>query len=86
MLNHWGPPKYPLPFQVYGLHNPEPNKDMLNPATFQNKPYLTGGPPHQRPGAKHSHNRGRKTRCAATFKPGQSVSIARYRALPLAER
>lgn len=45
MLNNWGPPKYPLPFQTYGLHNPNPNKDALNPATFQNTPYLSGATP-----------------------------------------
>lgn len=44
MLNHYGPPRYPLPFRHTLPHNPNPNNDMLNPATFQDNPLLKGAP------------------------------------------
>ncbi len=43
MLNHFGPPRYSVPFRVTPNHNPYP-KD-LNAASFADRPYLTGAPP-----------------------------------------
>jgi hypothetical protein len=44
MLNNYGPPKYPLPFRHTLPHNPNPNNDSLNPATFTDNPGLKGAP------------------------------------------
>lgn len=43
MLNHFGPPRYSVPFRVTPAHNPEPRD--LNPAAFADRPYMTGAPP-----------------------------------------
>lgn|GEM_PF-1360227 len=43
MLNHFGPPRHPLPFRVTPDHNPYPRD--LNPAAFADRPYMTGAPP-----------------------------------------
>jgi hypothetical protein len=43
MLNHFGPPRYGVPFRVTPNHNPYPRD--LNPAAFADRPYMTGARP-----------------------------------------
>lgn len=43
MLNHFGPPRYGVPFRVTPEHNPYPYG--MNPAAFRDTPYMTGAPP-----------------------------------------
>ena len=43
MLNHFGPPRYGVPFRVTPDHNPYPRD--LNPAAYADRTYTTGAPP-----------------------------------------